>query len=91
MVRRQNNLPPLQGVCYSGVGSAEFEKLILATGARPRTSEIPGANLENIQFLRSSEELRTIRQRAEAVKRAAVIGGGFIAKDVAAVLSQKGH
>jgi 3-phenylpropionate/trans-cinnamate dioxygenase ferredoxin reductase component len=29
-------------------GEFGFEKLILATGARPRVLEIPGANLENV-------------------------------------------
>jgi 3-phenylpropionate/trans-cinnamate dioxygenase ferredoxin reductase component len=71
-------------------GEFGFEKLILATGARPRTLEIPGANLENIHYLRSLEDSKTIRQRAEAVKGVVVIGGGFIAMEVAAVLAQKG-
>jgi NADPH-dependent 2,4-dienoyl-CoA reductase/sulfur reductase-like enzyme len=71
-------------------GEFGFEKLILATGARPRVLEIPGANLENIHYLRSLKDSKTIRQRAEAVKRVVVIGGGFIAMEVAAVLAQKG-
>jgi NADPH-dependent 2,4-dienoyl-CoA reductase/sulfur reductase-like enzyme len=40
--------------------------------------------------MRSLEDSKTIRERAEAVKRAVVIGGGFIAMEVAAVLAQKG-
>jgi len=67
-----------------------FEKLILSTGARPRALEIPGANLENVHYLRSLDDSKTIRQRAEVVKRAVVIGGGFIAMEAAAVLAQKG-
>jgi NADPH-dependent 2,4-dienoyl-CoA reductase/sulfur reductase-like enzyme len=70
-------------------GEFGFEKLILATGARPRTLKIPGANLQNVGYLRSLEDSKTIRQRAEGVKRAVVIGGGFIAMEVAAVLAQK--
>ena len=72
-----------------GGGEFGFEKLILATGARRRTLKIPGANLENVQYLRSLEDSKTIRQRADGVKRAVVIGGGFIAMEVAAVLAQK--
>jgi NADPH-dependent 2,4-dienoyl-CoA reductase/sulfur reductase-like enzyme len=70
-------------------GEFGFENLILATGARPRTLEIPGADLENVFYLRSLEDSKIIRQRAGAVKRAVVIGGGFIAMEVAAVLAQK--
>jgi NADPH-dependent 2,4-dienoyl-CoA reductase/sulfur reductase-like enzyme len=72
-------------------GEFGFEKLILATGARPRALEIPGANLENVYHLRSLEDSKAIRQRAAAAKRAAVIGGGFIAMEVAAVLAQRGN
>jgi NADPH-dependent 2,4-dienoyl-CoA reductase/sulfur reductase-like enzyme len=71
-------------------GDFGFEKLIVATGARPRTLEIPGAELANVQYLRSLDDSKAIRQRAEGVKRAVVIGGGFIAMEVAAVLAQKG-
>ena len=70
-------------------GEFGFEKLVLATGARPRTLEIPGAHLENVFYLRSLEDSTIIRQRAGAVKRAVVVGGGFIAMEVAAVLAQK--
>jgi NADPH-dependent 2,4-dienoyl-CoA reductase/sulfur reductase-like enzyme len=71
-------------------GEFGFEKLILATGARARALKIPGANLENVHYLRSLEDSKTIRQRADGIKRAVVIGGGFIAMEVAAVLAQKG-
>jgi NADPH-dependent 2,4-dienoyl-CoA reductase/sulfur reductase-like enzyme len=67
-----------------------FEKLILATGARVRTLEVPGAGLENVRYLRSLEDSKAIRQRAEKGKRAVVIGSGFIGMEVAAVLAQKG-
>jgi 3-phenylpropionate/trans-cinnamate dioxygenase ferredoxin reductase subunit len=67
-----------------------FQKLIVATGARPRTLEIPGANLQNLHYLRSLDDSKGIRSSANAVKRAVVIGGGFIGMEVAAVLSQKG-
>ena len=43
-----------------------------------------------MQYLRSLDDCKTIRQRAQGVKRAVVIGGGFIAMEVAAVLAQKG-
>lgn len=67
-----------------------FEKLTVATGARPRTLDIPGAGLENVLYLRSLDDSKTIRQRAGNLKRAVVIGSGFIGMEVAAVLAQKG-
>jgi 3-phenylpropionate/trans-cinnamate dioxygenase ferredoxin reductase component len=71
-------------------GEWGFHKLIVATGARPRTLEIPGANLRNVHYLRSLDDSKAIRRSADAVKRAVVIGGGFIGMEVAAVLAQKG-
>ena len=67
-----------------------FEKLVIATGARPRTLDIPGSKLQNIFCLRSLSDSKSIRQAAEKVKGALVIGGGFIGMEVAAVLAQKG-
>jgi NADPH-dependent 2,4-dienoyl-CoA reductase/sulfur reductase-like enzyme len=67
-----------------------FEKLILATGARPKMLDITGSNLAGIFYLRSIEDSKHIRLQAENAKRAVVIGGGFIGMEVAAVLAQKG-
>jgi 3-phenylpropionate/trans-cinnamate dioxygenase ferredoxin reductase component len=71
-------------------GEFGFDKLIMATGARPRTLQVPGAGLQNLYYLRSLNDSKAIRRSAENVKHAAVIGGGFIGMEVAAVLTQKG-
>jgi NADPH-dependent 2,4-dienoyl-CoA reductase/sulfur reductase-like enzyme len=68
----------------------EFDKLVIATGARPRKLDVAGARLRNVYYLRSMDDSKTIRKAAEKVKRAVVIGGGFIGMEVAAVLAQKG-
>ncbi len=67
-----------------------FEKLVIATGARVRTLDIPGHDLAGIYYLRTLEDSKRIRANAETAKRAVVIGGGFIAMEVASVLAQKG-
>jgi NADPH-dependent 2,4-dienoyl-CoA reductase/sulfur reductase-like enzyme len=67
-----------------------FSKLVVATGARVRTLDDPGAEPGKVYYLRSMDDSKAIRQRAEKVKRAAVIGSGFIGMEVAAVLAQKG-
>jgi NADPH-dependent 2,4-dienoyl-CoA reductase/sulfur reductase-like enzyme len=71
-------------------GEFGFNKLIVATGARPRTLNIPGAQLRNLYYLRSLDDSKAIRRFAETAKHAVVIGGGFIGMEVAAVLAQKG-
>lgn len=67
-----------------------FEKLILATGSRARTLTVPGGDLPNVLYLRTLEDAEKIRDRATAVKRAVVIGGGFIGMEVASALTQTG-
>ncbi len=71
-------------------GEFGFDKLIVATGASPRSLEIPGGKLRNLYYLRSLDDSERIRRAADKVKRAVVIGGGFIGMEVAAVLAQKG-
>ena len=66
-----------------------FEKLVIATGARVRELEIAGRDLEGVHYLRSLEDSKRIRQRAEGAKRAVVTGSGFIGMEVASVLAQK--
>ena len=67
-----------------------FQKLIIATGARPRTLNIPGSRLRNLFYLRTVSDSKDIRNAAEKAKSAVVIGGGFIGMEVASVLAQKG-
>jgi NADPH-dependent 2,4-dienoyl-CoA reductase/sulfur reductase-like enzyme len=59
-----------------------WEKLLLATGARPR--EIPGA--EGVVWFRTLDDYRRLRERAVDGAHVAVIGGGFIGSEVAAGL-----
>jgi NADPH-dependent 2,4-dienoyl-CoA reductase/sulfur reductase-like enzyme len=71
-------------------GGLGFDKLVVATGARVRKLNVPGAELEGIHYLRSLDDSSRIREHASSAKRAAVIGGGFIGMEVTAVLAQKG-
>ena len=71
-------------------GDLSFEKLVIATGARPRRLNVPGAQLKNLFYLRSMDDSKAIRDQSEKSKRAVVIGGGFIGMEVAAVLTQRG-
>lgn len=67
-----------------------FQKLIIATGGLPRTLNISGSKLQNLFYLRTINDSKNIRNAAEKVKHAVVVGGGFIGMEVAAVLAQKG-
>jgi 3-phenylpropionate/trans-cinnamate dioxygenase ferredoxin reductase component len=59
-----------------------WEKLLLATGARPR--ELPDA--EDVVWFRTLDDYRGVRGRAVEGARFAVVGGGFIGSELAAAL-----
>ena len=67
--------------------SHTFEKLLLATGGRPRTLSVPGGSLSEIRYYRTLDDYQ--RMRAEEVEggSAVVIGGSFIGSEMAAALS----
>jgi pyruvate/2-oxoglutarate dehydrogenase complex dihydrolipoamide dehydrogenase (E3) component len=67
-----------------GAASLTFKKAIIATGARPRTSDIPG--LEATGYLTSA----TVFDITELPKRLAVIGGGPLGCELAQAFSQLG-
>jgi len=63
-----------------------WEKLLLATGARPR--QIPGA--EGVVWFRDLADYRRLREIAGEGAHVAVIGGGFIGSELAAGLIGNG-
>lgn len=68
----------------------QYDNLLIATGARVRRLEVPGADLDGIFYLRDVDDVRRIIAAAEAGERAVVLGGGFIGTEVAASLADRG-
>lgn len=62
----------------------EYEKLLLATGGRPR--ELPFGTGQ-IRYFRTLEDYQALRDQADKGGRFAVIGGGFIGSELAAALA----
>ena len=63
--------------------SLNYDKLILATGAVPRTlPEVAG--LKNVHLLRSPDDAATLRRAIQTAKTAVIIGGGYIGLETAA-------
>jgi 3-phenylpropionate/trans-cinnamate dioxygenase ferredoxin reductase component len=66
-----------------------FEKALIATGAGVRRLSVPGAELEGIHYLRTLGNSDAIREDASG-KRVVLIGGSYIATEVAASLTERG-
>lgn len=75
---------------YVNGSTIAYDKLLIATGARPRTFDLPGHDLSNIFYLRHIGDAREIRQKAQQAKHAVVIGGSFIGMEATAVLQSSG-
>ncbi len=67
-------------------GEHSYEKLLLATGGKPR--ELPGGG--DVIYFRTLDDYRRLRDLAGDGVRVAVIGGGFIGSEVAAALATAG-
>ncbi len=67
-----------------------FERLLLATGGRPRRLSIPGADLDGVSYLRTLEDSDTLRAAMVNARQAVVVGGGFIGCEVATAFAQSG-
>ena len=56
----------------------DYDKLIIATGARPAIPLIKNVNLKNIFTVRKIEDGIAIKEKALRSKNAVIIGGGYI-------------
>jgi 3-phenylpropionate/trans-cinnamate dioxygenase ferredoxin reductase subunit len=67
-----------------------FDRLLIATGAEPRTLGIPGADLDGVHYLRSVESSDAIRRRIDRGGAVVVVGAGWIGSEAAASARQRG-
>lgn len=69
-----------------------YDKLVIASGASPIKPNIEGIDLENVFFMRTPEDAINLRNVVDTqdVKRAVVVGGGFIGLEIAENLTAKG-
>jgi 3-phenylpropionate/trans-cinnamate dioxygenase ferredoxin reductase subunit len=84
-------LPHSRVVTVEHGESIPYDRLLLATGARPRHLRVPGADLAGIHYLRTLDDNAAIRSHLETASRVAVVGAGWIGSEVAASVRQLGH
>jgi 3-phenylpropionate/trans-cinnamate dioxygenase ferredoxin reductase subunit len=73
-----------------GGDEIEFGKALIATGANVNLLRVDGANLDRIHYMRAFGNSDNIRADAEKADRVVLVGGSYIACEVAASLKAKG-
>ena len=83
-------IDPASGlVTLAGGGVLEYGRLLLTTGASPRTLSVPGATLPGVDYLRTLEDSKRLRASLShsgdhRPRRVVLVGSGWIGMEVAA-------
>ncbi|WP_445548345.1 NAD(P)/FAD-dependent oxidoreductase [Frankia sp. CiP1_Cm_nod1] len=77
--------PVARRVYTSGAQTIDYDVLVLATGAEPRRLPAPGADLAGVLTLRTLADARVLRKAVISGGPIAIIGGGYVGLEVAAV------
>ena len=67
-----------------------YDKLLLATGTRVRKLACPGADLPGLHYLRDIADVDGLQAVFKSGARIAIVGGGYIGLEVAAVGAKRG-
>lgn len=69
-----------------------YDKLVLATGGSPCRPNIPGLDLKNVWFISHPDDVVSLKKEiaAQGLKKAVLVGAGFIGIEMAEALVQHG-
>lgn len=70
--------------------TVRYDKLLLATGSRPRTPPVPGADTDGVHYLRTVDDAHRLDSALRDGSTLAVVGAGWIGLEVAANARDRG-
>ena len=82
--------PAARTVTTNAGAQLHYDKLLLATGSKPRRLEVPGADLDGVYYLRNVEDSERIKIDFTRAKRVVIIGAGWIGLETAAAARAAG-
>ena len=82
--------PAAHTVTLSDDTSVRYDKLLLATGSRPRWLTIPGADSTGVHYLRKYDDASNLDTALKEGSSLAIVGAGWIGLEVAASARQRG-
>jgi 3-phenylpropionate/trans-cinnamate dioxygenase ferredoxin reductase subunit len=68
----------------------DYDRLLLATGSRARTLDVPGTGLAGVHYLRTIADVDAIATSLTIGARVLLVGAGYIGLEAAAVARQRG-
>src|SRR5436309_8234976 len=82
----------VQGVRMDTSEAVEFvfDRLLIATGVRPKRPAIPGADLANVLTLVNLQDAQRMQESLAAAQRVAIIGAGYVGLEMAECLHSLG-
>ncbi|MHA1741597.1 MAG: FAD-dependent oxidoreductase [Candidatus Thorarchaeota archaeon] len=73
-----------------GSGTASYDSLVFATGARNADPPIEGLDKQRVYGLRSMDDAKALAKEAERAKNMVIIGGGLIGMEAAEAFHERG-
>jgi len=73
-----------------GHDALRYDKLLLATGSRPRRLDVPGAELSGVRYLRTLPDADALVKNVPGAGRVVVVGAGWIGLETAAAARTHG-
>ena len=91
-IDRENKSVHIKNSDSGAEDDLKYDKLIIATGGNPFRPPIPGVDLDNVWFIRHPKDAQTLVQELQAqnLKRAVLVGAGFINLEMAEALKSRG-
>ncbi len=71
-------------------GDIHFDKLLIATGAKPIRPTVPGATLPGVYYLHTLTDAEALRRAADNATHIVVLGGSFLGIEIATTLARRG-
>ena len=88
--REVMELDPERKVVYDERGEQHpYDRLLLATGSRPRRLDVPGAQSSGVRYFRDLEDYFALEQRLDHVQHVTLLGGNFTGVEMAAPLRHR--
>ena len=86
------SLDPATGTVTTATGAQlHYDKLLLATGSKPRRLGVPGADLDGVYYLRNVEDSERLEIEFGHARRVVIIGAGWIGLETASAARAAGR